>query len=286
MDIDKAKLLLINKTKDIVIITKAEHLDSPLGPEIVWVNQAFSDVTRYTLEEVIGKTPRILQGQDTDKETLQKIKNAILKEQDITVDLLNYTKNNTPYWVSFSIVYLRDDSGKICFLGAIERDITAIKMMTSELIEKTITDPLTQVNNRDNFFISGDNALKALDEVVGLLFFDVDDFKRINDVEGHLRGDEILKTVAQESKRIIRRTDKVFRYGGDEFAILFFGVTLQTLENKANQLLNNLARHNISISIGGTISNKEDKKISDLVLRADKLLYQIKKTTKKDYLVR
>ncbi|HAU1667051.1 TPA: diguanylate cyclase [Legionella pneumophila] len=282
-NIERAKLQLIDETNDMVIITKAEPLDAPNGPEVVWVNKAFENISKYKANEIIGQTPRILQGKETNQNTLKMIKEALKAQTNINVDLLNYTKDGTPYWISFSIVYLRDGQGNLCYLSAIEKDITALKNLNFKLSEKAKTDPLTNVYNQENFFIAGNEAIKNFhqnQEAVGLLFFDVDDFKGINDTQGHIYGDMILKKVAQESLKLVRKTDNVFRYGGDEFAIIFSGIDVKILERKAQQLQKKLAKSHISVSIGGTISIQSDKSINTLLARADEALYYVKANKK------
>ncbi|MCK1871005.1 diguanylate cyclase [Legionella pneumophila] len=282
-NIERAKLQLIDETSDMVIITKADPLDAPNGPEVVWVNKAFEKISKYKANEIIGQTPRILQGKETNQNTLKMIREAMKAQTSINVELLNYTKDGTPYWINFSIVYLRDGQGNLCYLGAIERDITAIKNLNFQLSEKAKTDPLTNVYNQENFFIAGNEAVKNFhqnQEAVGLLFFDVDDFKGINDTQGHIYGDKILKKVAQESLKLVRKTDNVFRYGGDEFAIIFSGIDVKILERKAQQLQKKLAKSHISVSIGGTISKQSDKSINTLLARADEALYYVKANKK------
>ncbi|ABQ54233.1 TPA: sensor domain-containing diguanylate cyclase [Legionella pneumophila] len=288
-NIERAKLQLIDETSDMVIITKADPLDAPNGPEVVWVNKAFEKISKYKANEIIGQTPRILQGKETNQNTLKMIREAMKAQTSINVELLNYTKDGTPYWINFSIVYLRDGQGNLCYLGAIERDITAIKNLNFQLSEKAKTDPLTNVYNQENFFIAGNEAIKNFhqnQEAVGLLFFDVDDFKGINDTQGHIYGDKILKKVAQESLKLVRKTDNVFRYGGDEFAIIFSGIDVKILERKAQQLQKKLAKSHISVSIGGTISKQSDKSINTLLARADEALYYVKANKKGLFFIR
>lgn len=283
MDIEAAKIKLINKTNDIVIITRPDPIDAPYGPEIIWVNEAFLNITKYKPHEVLGKTPRILQGEETCKDTLLNIKNAIKNQKDINVDLLNYDKHGSPYWINFSIIYIHDDEGKLRYLGAIERDITNIKNLNLKLLEKVVTDPLTQVFNRESFYVFGSEVLehfKQYNETVGLLFFDIDNFKSFNDAYGHIIGDKLLKDVAEAAQKLVRQTDKVFRYGGDEFAIIFSGINKQSLQKKAEELINILIKQQISISVGGTLSKHSDKTIEEIVERADVGLYEIKRAHK------
>ncbi|HDS3848900.1 diguanylate cyclase [Legionella pneumophila] len=288
-NIERVKLQLIDETSDMVIITKAESLDATNGPEVVWVNKAFENISKYNVNEIIGQTPRILQGKETNQNTLKMIKEAIKAQTNINVDLLNYTMDGTPYWINFSIVYLRDGQGNLCYLGAIEKDITASKNLNIQLSEKAKTDTLTNVYNQENFFIAGNEAVKNFhqnQETVGLLFFDVDNFKGINDTQGHIYGDKILKKVAQESLELVRKTDNVFRYGGDEFAIIFSGINVKILERKAQQLQKKLAKSHISVSIGGTISKQSDKSINTLLARADEALYYVKANKKGLFFIR
>lgn len=120
---------VLDQTDDVVIITEIEPLDEPFGPKILYVNQSFTTITGYTQEEVLGKTPRILQGDKTDKNTLKKIRDALEKKESIHAELLNYAKDQTEYWLDFTIVPIKDSKGDIKYFAAIEHDITERKKM-------------------------------------------------------------------------------------------------------------------------------------------------------------
>ncbi|KTC93157.1 MULTISPECIES: sensor domain-containing protein [Legionella] len=132
---------VLDQTDDVVIITGVEPIDDPFGPKILYVNQSFTKITGYKQEEVLGKTPRILQGEKTDKPTLQRIRSALEKKEAIHVELLNYTKDQTEYWLDFTIVPIKDSKGDIKYFAAIEHDITERKKledaqaMLSSLVE-------------------------------------------------------------------------------------------------------------------------------------------------------
>ncbi len=117
--------------KDAVMITKA-NLDNG-GPEINYVNKAFSSISGYSVDEVIGKTPRILQGPETDRAELDRLKETLSKGQVFTGELKNYTKNGDPYWLDISITPITNDDGVITHFTAIERDITDRKNSEQEL---------------------------------------------------------------------------------------------------------------------------------------------------------
>jgi PAS domain S-box-containing protein len=94
---------IVQHAKDIVIVTKAHPINDP-GPEIVYVNEAFIEKTGYTAEEVIGKTPRILQRKGTDREDLNKIRKALEEKESVRVNLRNFSKKGNEYWVDLSIL--------------------------------------------------------------------------------------------------------------------------------------------------------------------------------------
>ena len=82
---------IVQHAKDVVIVTKIHPLDEP-GPEIVYVNEAFTKVTGYEADEVIGKTPRILQKEGTNRDELTKIRVALEKKEPVRVTLRNFSK--------------------------------------------------------------------------------------------------------------------------------------------------------------------------------------------------
>ncbi|MBC7608380.1 MAG: PAS domain-containing protein [Polaromonas sp.] len=122
----------VSRLNDIVLITEAEPLDAP-GPRIVFVNDAFERRTGYKPEEVIGKTPRILQGPQTQKAELARIGEALRKWQPVRSELINYTKSGELFWLELDIVPITDATGRYTHWVAVERDITARKQAEEEL---------------------------------------------------------------------------------------------------------------------------------------------------------
>jgi PAS domain S-box-containing protein len=113
---------VVTGANDAVLIADTE-LDEP-GPRILYVNEAFTRMTGYTPEEVLGKTPRILQGPETDWETLDKIRAALKTRQPLEVELVNYRKDGSPFWIELSVVPVTDETGYCTHWTAIQRDIT------------------------------------------------------------------------------------------------------------------------------------------------------------------
>lgn len=122
----------VTTTNDAVLITEAEPIDEP-GPRILYVNPAFTRMTGYTLEEVLGKTPRILQGEKTDRASLERIRTALETWQPIRVDLINYRKDGTEFWVEMSIVPIADQTGAFTHWVSVHRDISDRKLAEAAL---------------------------------------------------------------------------------------------------------------------------------------------------------
>ena len=110
-------------TNDAIVIADAEPIDEP-GPIIVYVNTAFTHMTGYHASEVIGKSPRLLQGPDTSSSTKREIRKALAAWRPIVAELQNYKKDGTPFWVEISIVPVADETGWYRYWVAIQRDTT------------------------------------------------------------------------------------------------------------------------------------------------------------------
>jgi PAS domain S-box-containing protein len=111
---------------DSVLITTAEPLEAP-GPEIVWCNRAFTEMTGYTLDELRGKSPRILQGEDTDPETRWAMGRSLRRWEPVHVEVKNYKKRGEPFWSDIRITPVADESGWFRYWVAIHHDVTRRK---------------------------------------------------------------------------------------------------------------------------------------------------------------
>jgi PAS domain S-box-containing protein len=116
----------IAKLNDIVVVTEADPIDDP-GPRIVFVNDAFERICGYSRAEAIGRSPRFLQGEKTDRRVLAEIREALARRQPIRREVINYAKDGSEYWLDMDIVPILDPAGHCTHFAAIERDITEAK---------------------------------------------------------------------------------------------------------------------------------------------------------------
>lgn len=135
--LDKIVSNIGDYTTDSILITKAEPFDRP-GPEIVWCNRAFSELTGYTLEDVKGLTPRVLQGAETSEDARREIRRGLEAWENVRVEIKNYAKDGRPFWIDLNIAPVADDSGWFCYWVSVQRDVTARKQADLALHEKLL----------------------------------------------------------------------------------------------------------------------------------------------------
>ncbi|WP_447957879.1 putative bifunctional diguanylate cyclase/phosphodiesterase [Vreelandella sp. EE7] len=307
---------VVVNAKDAILITEAEPIDEP-GPRIVYCNPAFLNTTGYTLSEVIGQTPRILQCEQTSRDTLDLIRNALSKWQSIEVEILNTRRDGSHFWVELSIVPVANEKGWFTHWVSVQRDISERKksehltlqaladreekvalesrLKERERIEAELSyaayhDDLTSLYNRSYLMtllgdlFSNDDYPKTPTATV--LFLDVDRFKFVNDSLGHRTGDILLEKVARRLEKCIREEDVLARVGGDEFAILLVGeVPTSLATNLAQRIVDQLSLpividgHDLftSCSIGIVTADVTHTLPEDLLRDADIAMYAAKK---------
>jgi diguanylate cyclase (GGDEF)-like protein/PAS domain S-box-containing protein len=125
---------IIESTDYIIIISESQSSDN-FSPKIIYVNDAFVRETGYVKKEVIGKTPRILQGPKTNKAIIDKINIAIKAKQSIRAEILNYKKNGDEFWQELNIFPLRRNVNETVRFASIQRNITPIKINENSILE-------------------------------------------------------------------------------------------------------------------------------------------------------
>ncbi|RMN32105.1 PAS:GGDEF protein [Pseudomonas cannabina] len=306
---------VVINANDAILITDAEPIDLP-GPRIVYCNPAFLAITGFTEDEVIGRTPRILQCEDTSRETLDVIREALTHWRPVEVELLNTRKDGSQFWVELSIVPVANEKGWFTHWVSVQRDITERKesqqltqrarqereeklalqsrleereRISEELAYVAFHDELTSLHNRAYLMNELTRAFETLDpryERATVLFLDLDGFKVVNDSMGHLAGDQLLKGVANRLQMCVRSNDVLARIGGDEFAILLMGkdqpdTAVKMAERIVSQLHTALQIEGqdifISCSIGIVTAGESHTKPEELLRDADVAMYSAKK---------
>ena len=281
----------IARLNDIVIITEAGPFNEP-GPRIVFVNEAFERRTGYRREEVIGRTPRLLQGPGTQRRELDRIRAAMEQWQPARVDLINYNKNGEPYWVDLEVSPVWDEARRLTHWVAVGRDITERKTAEEKIQYLAFYDPLTKLPNRQLLLDRLHRALsdKERPREGALMFIDLDNFKDLNDTLGHQKGDQLLQQVAERLRSCVHRGDTVARLGGDEFVILLENNHYKPLDPSAaahavsERILAKLGEpyvlsghlHHSTCSIGVTLFGRAPCSVSELLKQADLAMYQAK----------
>ncbi|MDP1841918.1 MAG: PAS domain S-box protein [Sediminibacterium sp.] len=144
---NQLKLLesVITNTTDSVVITEVAPLDAP-GPKIVFVNNAFEKMTYYSKAEAIGQSPRLLQGPETDRNELNRLKLCLQNWEPCEVELINYKKNGEPFWINFTVVPIANEQGWFTHWISIQHDITERKKQ--EVEKNKLINELVE-NNKD-----------------------------------------------------------------------------------------------------------------------------------------
>ena len=125
----------VEQAKESVIITEAAPLDRP-GPRIEYVNRAYEEMTGYSRDEAVGKTPRILQGEKTDREVLDSLRGALEAGEDWEGETVNYRKDGTPYRVQWNVSPVEGEDGSIGHWVSVQRDVTEERRQEEALRER------------------------------------------------------------------------------------------------------------------------------------------------------
>ncbi|WMN60409.1 EAL domain-containing protein [Pseudoalteromonas xiamenensis] len=263
-----------------VVLTDA-HFD------INYVNPKMMEMTGFEAEHFLG-SPLL---------TIISREMAILVD-DIDIDLRSRNswrgdtvlqgKDNKPVWVSLSVSPIREDGGKITSYVASAQDISFVKESQRKMEELAYFDTLTGLANRTFFRMQLRKSMALAQRghyAFALFYFDLDEFKRINDTLGHDAGDRLLIEVADRLKRRLRAEDTIARLGGDEFAVLLSGIeqrdhamdvahTIQQTLSKPIMLGNNEVI--VSASIGITMAPFDSQEEEQLLKHADLAMYEAK----------
>lgn len=259
---------------------------------IIYANAAIRTITGYSEEELLGKNCNMLQGPETDVDTIQLMRDSFAAGITFQGDILNYRKDGAPFWNSLTITPLKDESGEVTHFVSVQRDISPMMDLQEQLLYQATHDAVTGLPNRVALRDQLYDALargQRRGTVVAVGMVDLDDFKGINDTYGHLVGDEVLRAVSRRFTGCIRDDDFLARLGGDEFIVVFEGLhsdqPVEGLQTALMRLEDVLAEPieladgvtlQIGMSMGIAFSPGHALDATTLVRVADDALYSVK----------
>jgi diguanylate cyclase (GGDEF)-like protein/PAS domain S-box-containing protein len=290
----------LSETVNEVILRIDESLD------IVYCNHAVSKLFGYAIDEVIGKPLTLLFPNEVFRRHEEEIRKAFYVDSEHrqymgiknTIETLGQHKNRGVSPMEISFGNTRDFETRT--LTCIVRDITTRKNAERRLHLLAYFDNLTSLGNRDLFNREIGEHLEAIRknfQLGGLLFLDLDGFKKVNDTLGHNAGDELLVETAHRLHDCLRESDSVYRLGGDEFLVLLRKIN----RNKdaavvARHILNTIRMPyhikaggksprpvSVGVSIGINIISHADMNLEELIQQADLAMYAAKAAGKNTF---
>ncbi|HJW55465.1 MAG TPA: diguanylate cyclase [Burkholderiaceae bacterium] len=268
-------------------VANAIFITNEVG-QIIWVNDAFSQLSGYSSEDAIGRPPAILQSGRHRHAFYAQLWQTILAGHVWQGEIIDQRKDGSLYTVDEVITPLFDAQGTITHFIAIQHDITQLKQESERDHHLAYHDILTDLPNRALFLGVQQKAIshaKRTQHMLATLFLDLDGFKPVNDTLGHHTGDQLLTAVADRLRASVRQTDTVARFGGDEFAVLITDLLdTEVASTLARKMLDAIARPfvlrgqkiNVSASIGIAIYPSDGEDPETLLINADKAMYQAK----------
>jgi len=270
-------------------------ITDPTGT-ILEVNDAFTRITGYTREDVLGSNPRILQSGLQREDFYKNMWDSLVRDGHWSGEIWNRTKGGDLYPEMLSIHAIRDAGGQVKQYVGLFTDITEVKEHEQQLELAAHYDALTGLPNRALF---ADRLRQAMaqarrrNQLLGVACFDLDGFKAINDSYGHSSGDALLTALAFRMKHALREGDTLARLGGDEFAAVILDLpdrdaclpTLtRILEVAAKEVQSGEVPLRVTASAGVTFYPQAEEVDADLLLRqAGQALYEAKLAGKNRY---
>ncbi|MER1967711.1 EAL domain-containing protein [Castellaniella sp. GW247-6E4] len=282
--------LVFESTSEAIVVTDAQGC-------VLNTNPAFSVITGYTQEEMLGVNMRVLSSGRQDGAFYQKLWEDLRVWGRWSGDLWNRRKDGQDYAEHLTINAVYDAEGGVrCFVG-IFSDITQQKRSEDLIWRQAHYDSLTSLPNRQHFHLKLQEALEraraSAHGSVALVFLDLDLFKEVNDTLGHEVGDTLLRAVAARIGGAVRENDVVARLGGDEFTLILEGIggDSPAVDRILRDVLEALARPyllsgqevTVSASAGVTFHPEDGEEAGELLRNADLAMYAAKEGGRNQY---
>ncbi len=263
-----------------IVVTDARQV-------ILTVNEAFTQVTGYSAEEVIGKSPAILASGKHNQDFYLDMWSRLQSQGWWQGEIWNRRKNQEVYPEWLTINSVKDAEGKVINFVGIFSDITIVKESQRRVEFLATHDELTSLPNRALFLDRVRQAVARTlrtEATFAVLFIDLDNFKVVNDSLGHAAGDDLLIEIAKRMRECVRGSDTVARFGGDEFAMLLEDASVEDAEMTARRIAESMQRPHLigrqtvypSASIGICLYPDDGLDAETLLKNADSAMYQAK----------
>ncbi len=279
---------MFDNSGEAIVITDAQR-------NIVAVNPAFVEITGYSADEVMGKNPKILSSGKQTAEFYEMMWTTLNETGQWSGEIWNRRKDGEiyPEWLSIGVV--KNHRGETINYISLFSDITKRKEAEQRIEFLAHYDSLTKLPNRALF---ADRLRRALvvasrhGKKSALMFLDLDKFKDINDMLGHLAGDQLLQSVAERVKSCVRESDTICRQGGDEFMILLEDIGgVEDVEKVAHKIISvmsephQIGEHSLTItfSIGAALYPDDAADDKTLILHADQAMYRAKDSGRNNF---
>ena len=272
---------IIEHSLDGVMVTDANTV-------VVSVNPAFTQITGYTPDEIVGASPAMLRSGRHDKAFYDGMWQSLSEHGSWQGEIWNRRKDGEIYPEMLTITAIHDDGGNVSNYAAVFSDISRLKDDEAKIRSLAYYDALTGLPNRrllqDRLAMALSHARRTHGRV-GVLFIDLDRFKRINDSLGHEVGDQLLLQIAERLRGRLRENDTLARLGGDEFlAVLSNVADGEATHLTASRLLDALIEpvrirdHELYVgaSIGISLFPDDGAEAGMLIKHADIAMYQAK----------
>lgn len=269
---------LVNQNPQAMMLTTPE-------PRIIFVNRAFSRITGYDPDQVIGKKPSVLSSGLHDKDFYAAIWHELKTHQRWEGLIWNRRRHGDlyPQWLT---IYPVDLTNRRFYVGMF-LDIGDPEQLQDKQASYAYYDVLTGLPNRYLFRAFLDSRVserRAAGDRFAVLYLDIDRFKEINDLFGHATGDEVLWQLATRLKALRQDNDVLGRLSGDEFAAIFDVDCDRKLEIRCQSLINEVRRPinaldnmlSLNLSVGVSIYPDDGKEATELLQKSDQAMYHAK----------